>query len=237
LKRYITFIGDIHGCYKTFKALLGKIPQHDNRILLMGDIINKGKRSFEVYDYVRRNKLEMLLGNHDFFCVHRNSKAYAHEWQRLGGNETVQSIKQLFPSASDVTIQVVLTEMGHYFSKRPLFMKVPTQWGKTLLATHGGISTKVYQRFNKQLGDALRMKVSDAHSYLFNKGDLAEIPGYIQVIGHQPIPYDQLQTGSNYRIDTGCVYTRPGMGWLTALTFDLVAPNPPEVFRQINLDY
>ena len=47
-------IGDIHGCFKTFKSLLEtKINlTKEDQLFLLGDYIDKGKRNKEVLDYI-----------------------------------------------------------------------------------------------------------------------------------------------------------------------------------------
>ena len=62
-------IGDIQGCYLTFRKLLEKIqfdPVRD-RLWLVGDLVNRGPRSLETLRWVYRNRdsIRIVLGNHD----------------------------------------------------------------------------------------------------------------------------------------------------------------------------
>ena len=62
-------IGDIQGCYLTFRKLLEKIefdPVRD-RLWLVGDLVNRGPRSLETLRWVYRNRdsIRVVLGNHD----------------------------------------------------------------------------------------------------------------------------------------------------------------------------
>lgn len=62
-------IGDIQGCYLTFRKLLEKIqfdPVRD-RLWLVGDLVNRGPRSLETLRWVYRNRdsIQIVLGNHD----------------------------------------------------------------------------------------------------------------------------------------------------------------------------
>lgn len=66
-------IGDIQGCYKSFKALLKEInynPKQD-RLWIAGDLVNRGPRSLEVLDYLyqAQDKITIVLGNHDLHCL------------------------------------------------------------------------------------------------------------------------------------------------------------------------
>ncbi|CAM9973274.1 unnamed protein product, partial [Chrysoparadoxa australica] len=61
-------IGDIHGCFQTYQALLNKINlQKEDQLFLLGDYINKGPQSLEVIEVIMSSKKNVfpLLGNHD----------------------------------------------------------------------------------------------------------------------------------------------------------------------------
>lgn len=62
-------IGDIHGCFKTFKALLSEINYNkkNDKLFLVGDLINRGPDSLSVLEYVYDNQdsCEFVLGNHE----------------------------------------------------------------------------------------------------------------------------------------------------------------------------
>ncbi|MDC1175001.1 metallophosphoesterase [Bacteriovoracaceae bacterium] len=61
------FVGDIHGCFEEFQLLLKKLNYHkDDRLILLGDLINKGPHSVEVLKFVKSNKIEFILGNHEY---------------------------------------------------------------------------------------------------------------------------------------------------------------------------
>ena len=62
-------IGDIQGCYQTFRKLLDRIrfdPSRDT-LWLTGDLVNRGPRSLEVlrWCYRHRDSLVSVMGNHD----------------------------------------------------------------------------------------------------------------------------------------------------------------------------
>ena len=65
-------IGDIHGCSKTFKLLIENEIQlnKNDQLFLLGDYIDKGKRSKEVLDYILHLiesgfSVFPLMGNHE----------------------------------------------------------------------------------------------------------------------------------------------------------------------------
>lgn len=67
-------VGDIQGCFKTFKALLFHIsfnPKKD-RLWLVGDLVNRGPHSLETLRFAaHQKKLISVLGNHDLYCLAR----------------------------------------------------------------------------------------------------------------------------------------------------------------------
>ena len=67
MKKPVFFVGDVHGCFSTLKLLLKKAQYKPNlhRLILLGDLINKGPDSFAVLSWVRENKITALLGNHE----------------------------------------------------------------------------------------------------------------------------------------------------------------------------
>lgn len=59
-------IGDIHGCAVEFEALLEKLaPTRDDRIVLLGDLVNRGPDSARVIALARAHAHCALLGNHE----------------------------------------------------------------------------------------------------------------------------------------------------------------------------
>ena len=62
-------IGDIQGCYLTFRKLLTRIDfdPADDTLLLTGDLVNRGPHSLEVLRWVHRHRESVVtvVGNHD----------------------------------------------------------------------------------------------------------------------------------------------------------------------------
>ena len=76
------FVGDIHGCFDEFQLMLKKLNYNssDDRLIILGDVINKGPKSFEALKYVRDHHIEMILGNHEFgfikYCELEDTSEY-----------------------------------------------------------------------------------------------------------------------------------------------------------------
>ena len=62
-------VGDLQGCYDSFRRLLEKIGFDPDRdiLWLAGDLVNRGPKSREVLEYLYpiRDRLRIVLGNHD----------------------------------------------------------------------------------------------------------------------------------------------------------------------------
>ncbi|OQP49744.1 metallophosphoesterase [Niastella yeongjuensis] len=73
-------VGDIHGCYDELMELVEKIGLTDDDLLVsLGDIVDRGNKSKEVYEYfLNRPNSVVLMGNHE--RKHQNGVlSYAQE--------------------------------------------------------------------------------------------------------------------------------------------------------------
>lgn len=82
-------IPDIHGCYDTFVELLNQINfGKDDFLFLLGDYINRGKKSGEVLDKIielikNDYRVFPLLGNHEHMLLEKHLKDYTEEELKL----------------------------------------------------------------------------------------------------------------------------------------------------------
>lgn len=60
-------VGDIHGCHEELMALLDMVgPAPEDRIITLGDMLDRGPDSEKVADFFRRNgQAASLMGNHE----------------------------------------------------------------------------------------------------------------------------------------------------------------------------
>jgi serine/threonine protein phosphatase 1 len=65
----LLIIGDIHGCLDQLKELTENIDRTKTRIILCGDLIDRGPNSIGVINYVRDNNIECVLGNHELMFI------------------------------------------------------------------------------------------------------------------------------------------------------------------------
>ncbi len=72
-------IGDVHGCFSSLVALIGRIglDVRRDRLWMVGDLVNRGPRSLDVLRWARAREAEMgdrfqvVLGNHDLHLIAR----------------------------------------------------------------------------------------------------------------------------------------------------------------------
>lgn len=95
-------IGDIHGCYQEFTALLEKVHFQEDRDMLisLGDLIDRGEYSYEVFDFFRTARLRMkercviVRGNHEQMLLSSPKDIWMRQmWQQDGGMETARSFE------------------------------------------------------------------------------------------------------------------------------------------------
>ena len=90
-------IGDIHGCHVALTTLLEQVaPRTDDRIIFLGDYIDRGLASREVVDSLLelRGKCApvFLRGNHEVMILDAREDALkANLWQSYGGFEALVS--------------------------------------------------------------------------------------------------------------------------------------------------
>lgn len=96
----IIAISDIHGCYAALQNLLERVKynKHKDRLIIVGDLVDRGPQSKEVVQYVRELSLsydvQVIGGNHDdMFTLWLDSPNQIPEYeeQNIGGSKTIWS--------------------------------------------------------------------------------------------------------------------------------------------------
>jgi serine/threonine protein phosphatase 1 len=90
-------IGDVHGCLDTLTTLLDLLqPRPDDRIVFLGDYVDRGPDSRRLIDWLiaesTRRELVTLRGNHEIMMLEsRHSPLLYHNWLICGGIATLES--------------------------------------------------------------------------------------------------------------------------------------------------
>lgn len=199
-------IGDIHGCYDQLRIIIEeKIKaRHDDKIVLLGDYIDRGPEIRKTIDYIIRLKddglnLVTLRGNHEAMMLHAIDTGDFSTWFWNGGESTHESLGIYQNGTSDTRYMRFFKDLSWYHEA-----------GKYLFVHAGFNDNNPFE---------------DRHSMIWTRNEIYTNPlvtDKIIVHGHTPITVKQCieRVRSNnhvINIDTGCVYDEPGYRTLTAI--------------------
>lgn len=192
-------IPDIHGCCKTFKALIKKIDLTENdNLYLLGDYIDKGKCSSAVLDYIielsEKYNLFPLLGNHEYDIL-RTQKEY--------DDDTFYFFVKRISKSADLLDENHKIKKKYYdfFVDLLLYYEVDN-----FILVHAGLDFSNADIFkNKSVILNLRTDLSKGIPAGFSK---------TIIHGHEPVNIDVIRENINRNskvlpLDNGCVYTKP----------------------------
>lgn len=190
----IIIIGDIHGCYDELLDLLGRIgPAENDLIISVGDIVDRGPKSLQVFDFFQaRKNAVVLMGNHERKHI-------------FGPMSLAQKITRQALGKDYARIRVEMKNFPYYYENNDVVvvhaallpgMPLPEQKEEILCGTMGGM---------RQLSHRLNRK----KWYEIYDGPKPVIFGH-KVMGKKPFVYQDTIFG----IDTGACHG----GRLTAIT-------------------
>lgn len=80
--RRVICVGDVHGCIDELKLLLEKVEyrQGEDRLIFVGDLVDRGPNSRAVVDLAMEYKAECVLGNHEETQLQK----YYRKWKKQG---------------------------------------------------------------------------------------------------------------------------------------------------------
>jgi serine/threonine protein phosphatase 1 len=211
-------IGDIHGCNKTFNALLDKVALSTfDHLYLLGDYIDRGPDSKGVIDAIFNLKeagyqISCLRGNHEQMMLDAleppeideddddgvDTTDYMDRWLRNGGNDTLSSFGTTNLSQIDPLYFTFLKELPYYIETEDLIL------------VHAGLDFYTPNPF-ENLNDMIWIR--DWYQSINYKW----LKGKTIVHGHTPIPMSQVEIQFDFRdklqainLDGGAVFSRRG---------------------------
>jgi len=118
-------ISDIHGCLKTFEALLDTIQfSKSDELYLLGDYVDRGPDSKGVFDLIwslqeQGYQIQCLRGNHEQLLLD-SSKSIQNDliWKRNGGIQTLASFKSNSVAEIPKKYLQFMEQMPLYFEGR-----------------------------------------------------------------------------------------------------------------------
>jgi serine/threonine protein phosphatase 1 len=217
----IIAIGDVHGCYNTLMALVDKLPKNAP-VVMLGDLVDRGPRNRDVINWVRKNNIPCVVGNHEILMATRD---YSEKqiWMMNGGAATQREYR---------TKPLIDAHMSHYLkgyqelaideeayesdtnwmNSLPWYLEfkdVKNKDGRHLVLSHTTIASYWEKRSTANAFDVVWDRKSIPKS----------IPGIYNVYGHTPTKKPLIREHFA-NIDTGCVYgSSYNLGNLTALQF------------------
>lgn len=210
-------IPDIHGCAKTFKALVASLDlTKDDQLFLLGDYINRGPDNKGVIDFIlelraKGNQIYAIRGNHD-------------EWF-LEAWDDFQGLKHLKNESfvNWVRAEDLVNEKGgldkvyeDFFRSLPYYIELPDFY-----LVHAGF--EFYDAYPFENYDAMIM-IRDFHP------DLEVLEGRKIIHGHSIHHLDNIKNNIDHQdvvipLDNGCYdglkeFQMQGYGNLLALNLD-----------------
>lgn len=207
------FIGDIHGHYDGLRALWDLMaPDPSDQVYCVGDLIDRGPRSAEVVEFVRRYATECVRGNHEQLLIDALGEdkdealhlSTLEGWLYSGGQATLNSY-EAHPG--------LLEDHLHWIRQRPSYVDLGHLW-----LVHAGINP------------ALPLQQQTPYDLCwirdtFHSSKTPFFPDKVIITGHTitftfpAIQPGQVVAGRGWiDIDTGAYH--PRSGWLTGLDWE-----------------
>ncbi|MRI83667.1 MAG: hypothetical protein C6I00_04530 [Nitratiruptor sp.] len=186
----IWVVGDVHGAIFTLERLLAKIPK-EARIIFVGDLVDRGNYSKEVFELVT-SCYETLLGNHEFLMYNYIRDAI------LRGKDSMWNLNPVYGGAQTVAsyrddVDTLLRHVA-WIPKLPKYKVI-----RDYFITHGFGLPYYRQRDGK--GHLLYVNRLERIRDDWEEGWSAY--PIINIFGHTA--YSKPKFGPNYiGIDTGC---------------------------------
>ena len=222
VKKFV--IGDIHGCYKTFKKLFYDTlkPEKTDEVYLLGDLIDRGPGIKQVVDEVmnlksKGYKICSVRGNHEELLLESLfSFCDTHAWVSNGAYSTLKSFNITHPLQLEPEYLRFFRGMKYYYLT------------EDFVIVHAGLNCKIDNPFE------------DTFSMLWTRDEYVNrslIGGRRVICGHTPTSQEKVRNSLNQDkifLDGGCVYKGlhiPG-GFLFALEL-----NTMTLYEQYNVDW
>mgnify|MGYP000861010522 CR=1 FL=1 len=217
----IGIIGDIHGCYLTFTSLYAELVKYTDEIYCVGDLIDRGKQSKDVIDFIIENKIKAIKGNHEdvlmkaFDAIGNSEKSlieiFNHHF-KLGGDATFESYRGNMKPCTIADYKKMVDDTGHteYMKNLPLIFELPK-----VVISHAGI-----------------VKNATPEEIIWNRKKPLLKLNKLQVIGHTPQNEILYEKDWYMNIDTGCVYGNK----LTAVVINKFTAETSHTLQLENID-
>lgn len=209
----IWIIGDVHGEYDKLVELLDKLPK-DANICFTGDLIDRGKKSAHVVEYVMKNGWDCVLGNHELMMIKGAlDESEKSLWKQNGGTKTIKSYYKFK--------REIFANHVRYMRKLPYFKYYEVEGAdKPLVVSHSYIHHVWVDKnhiYDELSGDDILWRHMN-NSKLFDV-EKEKANGIFNIFGHSPIS-KIIVTDTLAMIDTGaCFNDKEKFGILSAIHY------------------
>ena len=202
-------MSDIHGQYDMFLKMLSKINFSDKDVLyILGDIIDRGPKPFEIYEYIKdKSNIVMIMGNHEKMMsnsydvnLDKIARDYYHRvWLSNGGVVTEKAFLEKSEEKQN--------EIKNFLISLPYYKIIEVNEQKYILCHARPIICK-----DKPVEEELQMNIAD-ETILWGReiSNRRLNNGYKIIHGHTPVQYafgtDRMiayNHGEIINIDCGC---------------------------------
>ena len=204
MQNQIYIISDVHGCFKSLKALINQFPNKENsKIVFVGDLIDRGPSSCEVVKFIMDNNYDCVLGNHEEMFL---------EFAPSKENEDLSNSKHwLFNCGGEQTLKSYTCKDEYYkqydFMKTlPLYLEYKdykTADNRYLVVSHSAVGKVWDKRDSKDKDDIEEFKTHLLYSRYKNSNN-KEI---FNVFGHTIFSTPVINEYSA-AIDLGCYHEK-----------------------------
>lgn len=192
-KGRVIAIGDVHGCADELEAMLNKLclTRHD-RVILLGDLVNRGPDSGRVIALARQHAHRSLLGNHELRLLN---------YRRTGDPTHLKK-------ADYATLKQLSSQDWDYLATMPLTYAVPEH--QTVLVHAGFLPGRAWKAQPARVVTRIQVIGPDGEPH--KRSAYPDRPHWSElwdgapfvIYGHTPRPEPARQRWS-IGIDTGCV--------------------------------
>jgi serine/threonine protein phosphatase 1 len=190
MKDNIYCIGDVHGCYYTLMALVKKLPKNAE-IIFVGDLVDRGKNSKKVIEFIRKNNYHVVLGNHEKMMIegveekNKGHSVFTTDWGYNGYESTINSYNRDFKN------NALLSDI-EWLKTLPLYLEFEDEldeFGRRLVVSHAPCIDHFIdmKSFNDEGQDFLKQYLEDVNEviFLWNRHfPLKNQDKYFNVFGH-----------------------------------------------------
>lgn len=224
MKHYV--IGDVHGEYDTLLALVEKLPKGVD-IIFVGDLIDRGAKSKEVIEFVRKNNYRSVLGNHEEFMIdygvsftksypNSASPSFLHAWYRNGGIATLKSYNLI--KKTD-TLECVEDREGfdaflrdiEWLKNLPLFIELPCKINNLpVVVSHASCADVWHHHDNPSGVQTFKDRA------LWERTPPKKDSKIFNIFGHTLMEFGVEREEHYANVDTGCYIKKHGYNTLSA---------------------